>query len=94
MDIYEWFQYNCVHAPTKADRKIARDVIATQYPNDLEYIADQWAEHYAYIVRGLRAKFSMKSKVERGIVHSVDEFLAIFCVDDTADEVVDLDGLL
>ena len=94
MDIYEWFQHNCLYAPTKAERKIVRDVIATQYPNDLECIEDHWAERYAYIVHGSCAKFSMITGSRCEIVHSVDEFLGIFCVDDTADEMVDLDSLL
>lgn len=94
MDLYEWFQYNCVHVPTKADRKIVRDVIATQYPNDLAYIEDHWGEEFAYINHGSLAKFSMSSTAGKGATHSVDDFLAIFCMVETADEAVNLDDLL
>lgn len=93
MDLYEWFQHNCVYAPTKADRKIVRDIIATQYPNELEYIADHWGLEYKYVCCGSVATFALRGS-QKGIQYSVGEFLEIFCWDDAADIAVDLDSIL
>ena len=94
MDIKEWFRENCVYVPTKADRAIVREVIAQSYPADLEYIEDKWDSEYTYIARGRACGFSLCGGL-RGVKHTVEEFLAIFQPDDTADiSAVDLESIL
>lgn len=93
MDLLEWFRHNCVHVPTKEDRAIVRNMIATQYPRRLEYIEDHWRDSYVYIVGSPRSGFSLAGSPIRGVPHELDELLGIY-YGNTTEEEVDFDNIL